>query len=464
MLKKELNQHITRGSMSIEYKSAIQFDVTTEVHKIKEGQIYFWKWICQLSELTKQDYSPDQWELLGHGLVIESKDYDLTKQYARLACESIGVRFKTLNYSQIMKLDELPKVHSSIPEIFFIERDDWYLSIAEEDQALANQINLARYMRGLKGESVIFILTAESYADISTDFREEGIFDRHIQWLEPQPKLMAEDLIQSLGVELFEQSVVAAMHRVGCLLCAEFSTSRKYGLLKSALRRIAYFENRKINWKDLFHIIANGTGEGYESPKNIDNNKIAAHEAGHALAAIIESRGENIPDVTTILPGNRCFGVVIDDLEYMYQTDGCLSFEGACIKIRIALAGRASEELIFGPMGVDVFWSRDDLKQATRIALDLVAKGGFDHKYADSSSGGINLLVCGDYSYKEDDFYKNEAKIFLASQYEIIRACLSKNRPLLDRIIDTLLEVKFLDQDDMKKLVSKNNSAIPLAA
>jgi ATP-dependent Zn protease len=254
------------------------------------------------------------------------------------------------------------------------------------------------------------------------------------------------------------------MHRLGCLLCEEFSISRKYGLLKSALKRVNYFENRKISWGDLFRIVSNGTGEGHEIPKYIDYNKIAVHEAGHALVAIVESRGENIPDVTTILPGDGYVGVVIDDFAYMHQTDGCLSFEEACIKIRIALAGRAAEELIFGSMGVDVFWARDDLKQATRIALDLVAKGGFDHKYGELSGGGINLLICSNNAYQENDFYKNEARILLANQYEIIRSCLVKNKLFLDKIVAALLEKKFLDRDDMKKIMDWTDDSQLIAA
>jgi hypothetical protein len=450
--------------MVINCKSRPQTTATEELNKIKEKQFYFWKWVTQLSHAAKQDYTNHQWELLGHGLVIETKDYDLTEEYARLACESIGVEFELINYSQTLDFDELSKINPLAPKIFFVEEDDWYLASCEDDEALNKQSNLARYISSLKEEPIIFIITVESYEEVSIKFRRQGLFDRHIKWLKPQPKLMAEDLIESLGTELFEESVLNSMHRLGCLLCEEFSISRKYGLLKSALKRVNYFENRKISWGDLFRIVSNGTGEGHEIPKYIDYNKIAVHEAGHALVAIVESRGENIPDVTTILPGDGYVGVVIDDFAYMHQTDGCLSFEEACIKIRIALAGRAAEELIFGSMGVDVFWARDDLKQATRIALDLVAKGGFDHKYGELSGGGINLLICSNNAYQENDFYKNEARILLANQYEIIRSCLVKNKLFLDKIVAALLEKKFLDRDDMKKIMDWTDDSQLIAA
>lgn len=425
------------------------------IKEIQDGQNFFWGWVCQLSKLAQQNDHKDGWDIFGHGLVIESKDHDLCAEYVRLSCESIEVQFQCLTYSQLIEADSIVNPLDLTPKVIILERDTWYLADSEDPQSHAKCEKLDDIIKGLKGRAITLIVIADSYLDVAVDLRREGLFDRHIHWNDPCQDMMVSRLFESVGYEIFEKSVIDDSHRLGCLLQAEYSMPRKFGLLKTALRRLAYFENRKINWLDILRIVADGTGEGCHIPEIADRAKIAAHEAGHALITIIESNGEHIPEITTIQPGKGYSGMMIDDYAYMYRMGDFLSLREAHTKIRVALAGRAAEELIYGSGEVDIFLARDDLNQATRIALDLVAKAGFSSQSSSSQEGVCNLLVCKDDSFKQDEFYKSEARALLAEQYKSVIKCLSNKRTLLEKIIQALRDKKLLTQAELKKIVDQ---------
>lgn len=443
--------------MYINWDNKNESESINAVNKFKDSQPYFWKWVCQLNKLARQNDPEDRWELFGHGLVIESKDYDLCSRYVRLACEAIEAQYQCLTYSQLIEAGSVVNLPNLTQQVIILEKGAWYLAESEDPQSHAKCEKLDSLIKSLKGRAVTFIVVAESYLDIAVDLRREGLFDRHIHWNDPSPEWMVSELFESVNPEIFEQSVLDASHRLGCLLQTEYSMPRKFGLLKSALKRLAYFENRKINWLDILRIVADGTGEGCNIPKIADRAKIAAHEAGHALITLIESKGEHVPEITTVLPGKGYSGMVIDDYAYIDQAGDFLSLQEAYTKIRVALAGRAAEELIYGSAGVDIFLARDDLKQATRIALDLVAKAGFTSRSTSLEKEAYNLLVCKDDSYQQDEFYKNEARALLAEQYKAVITSLSEKRALLEKIIAALNDKKFLIQGDLRKIVDQFN-------
>lgn len=422
--------------------------------KIQARQKYFWQWVVDLTKAMDEEFSDDKWEVLGHGLMIESKDPDQCEKYLQSICEFKRINFQVLDDSNLMELEAQFLQSTSLPTLYFIKNRNCYLHSLDDEESINKQKILKNYLNGSIRKPIFFVIASEAYTDIATQLRYEGLFDRHIKWVDPQPMFIAEDLIDDIGVDAFEHSLLESRERLGCLLCSEFSLSRRMGLLKAALRRIVHFENRKIGWLDFIRFAADGTGEGCEQLININYKKIAAHEAGHSLVTIIESGGHNIPDLTTILPGAGYVGMVMDDFVYINNSGRSLSYEESCIKLRIALAGRVAEEIIFGPFKVDIFFARDDLRFATKIAYDLVAKAGFSHDYGSSHFDGMSLLVSDDESNSVDSYYRDQARSLLAYQYLKVRSCLMENRVVLDKIIDALLNKKFLMQKDIKEIIN----------
>jgi cell division protease FtsH len=223
-------------------------------------------------------------------------------------------------------------------------------------------------------------------------------------------------------------------------------------MLASALKRIAHFQERQIQWQDIYRIVISGTGDGYELTRNKNEMQVSVHEAGHALITILETDNQNLPEIATILSGKGYQGVVVENYVYSHETEGPMSFKAACTKIRIALAGRVAEELIFGKLEVDIHLAKDDLKRASWIAFDLVTKGSFDYDYDRSKFSGVNLFIPDRDASMNNDYYLSQARLLLEKQYKAVSILIKVHRDKLDLIVDELLSKKFLTHEDFRNM------------
>jgi hypothetical protein len=434
-------------------KLASNYYLTNSVmDKTKERQTYLWKWANELQETIGALSPHDRWETLGHGLVVEGDDSDGCERLIRLISEQINVEYQYLNSQQISDIDLVCGKDFPYPKIVFIESSNWIHSTSDDDESLLMQKKIADFIKGLEKKPIVCILVVDNYDDIATCFRYQGIFDRHLQWEEPKPEFIGRDLVDLVGQDKFDASILNAIYRLGCILCSDFSVSRRIGMLASALKRIAHFQDRQIQWQDIYRIVVSGTGDGYESTRNKNELQVSVHEAGHALMTILESDSRNLPEIATILSGKGYLGVVVENYQYSHETDGPMSFKAACTKIRIALAGRASEELIFGKLEVDIHLAKDDLKRASWIAFDLVTKCGFDHDYDTSKFSSVNLFIPDRDASKINDYYLSQARLLLEKQYKAVSTLITVHRDKLDLITNELLSKKFLTHQDFKNM------------
>ena len=318
-----------------------------EIEKIFDRQAFFGRWVIQLNQALMSGTEQDCWEMLGHGLVIEDGDSDLCEKYLKTICQNLNVEFMVLPSVNVSKINE-NLANISTPLIIFIEPDDWYLNDSEGEQSLESQLAIRNFMSSLMGKPLVLILMADEYIDIAKKFRHQGMFDRHVEWLKPKPEFIIDDLMALVGPGVIESSVMEPPNRLGCLLSVYYAPYRRLGILAIALKRRAYYRSKKIDWADIYHIVASGTGEGFNLPNKIQQENIANHEAGHALIMMLESNCANVPDIASIQPGKGYVGIVLESTENYHKEDGATSFSQACSRIRVNLAGRAAEELIGG--------------------------------------------------------------------------------------------------------------------
>ena len=95
------------------------------------------------------------------------------------------------------------------------------------------------------------------------------------------------------------------------------------------------------------------------------------HEAGHALVS--NTLGINPIQKISIIPRGQALGYVLqlpDEDRYIYTKDELLG------KIKILLAGKAAEEIIFGHKSTG---AKDDLKKVTDIATQMVCDYGMSN-------------------------------------------------------------------------------------
>ena len=168
---------------------------------------------------------------------------------------------------------------------------------------------------------------------------------------------------------------------------------------------------------------------------------IAYHEAGHAIMGVL--CGQKVGKVT-ILPRGDAGGFT----QFIPNDDGSMtSRTDLRNQIKIALGGRAAEELIYGMTGITT-GAAADLQQVTQIAYQMFESFGF------SSS-------IGNFAIDEDpgDFLKSqvdqEVQYFVHQVYGEVLEELSTFKLALSSLAETLVTLDTVHGETVEQLVYK---------
>lgn len=146
--------------------------------------------------------------------------------------------------------------------------------------------------------------------------------------------------------------------------------------------------------------------------------RTAFHEAGHAIISLLYPKLGKLKAVS-IIPTNKTLG-----LTFLEPTEGeDLSFKDLEDRIKMLLAGKACEEIFLEDSSVG---SSNDLKEATRIAKNIVNHGGYNHdnlSYVEIDSDKrvdiINEILKRNYDKVKKDLIKyRETILRMVSQLE----------------------------------------------
>jgi cell division protease FtsH len=191
-------------------------------------------------------------------------------------------------------------------------------------------------------------------------------------------------------------------------------------------------------------------GEEKKNRKNIhkkDREITAFHEAGHAIVAKLMAN-RSIPKVT-IIPTTKGAGgyTVIAPEEKMY-----LSKKELLNEIAIALGGRAAEEIVYGEDEVTSGASHD-IRQATRIALQMIREYGMNSKvgmvninelYSHSHSGGMDEQIAREIKEEIEVIYR-QILDFLKERKELLhelKEVLMINETVYEKDLDRMLKIE----------------------
>lgn len=174
---------------------------------------------------------------------------------------------------------------------------------------------------------------------------------------------------------------------------------------------------------------------------------IAYHEAGHAIMGVL--CGQKVGKVT-ILPRGDAGGFT----QFIPNDDGSMtSRTDLRNQIKIALGGRAAEELIYGMAGITT-GAAADLQQVTQIAYQMFESFGF------SSS-------IGNFAIDEDpgDFLKSqvdqEVQYFVHQVYGEVLEELSTFKLSLSSLAETLVTLDTVHGETVEQLVYKPEEFLP---
>jgi cell division protease FtsH len=184
-----------------------------------------------------------------------------------------------------------------------------------------------------------------------------------------------------------------------------------------------------------------------------EKKKVAYHEAGHALCAHLTPHTDPLFKVT-IVPRGRSGGVTrfSPDEERMDYPETRL--RGQLIWL---MGGRAAERLIYGEA---TSGASMDLKQATRVARLMVTQFGMSRRLGPVSYRvGEEHVFLGKEIQESRDFGETTASLIDEEIRKILQEAdeaafelLKANRPMLEKLVEALLQKEELLKEDIDAL------------
>jgi cell division protease FtsH len=174
-----------------------------------------------------------------------------------------------------------------------------------------------------------------------------------------------------------------------------------------------------------------------------DRRRTAYHEGGHAIVGMLTDGADPVRKVS-IIPRGGSLGVTFSAPEgdrYNYDQRELVA------KIKVALGGRAAEEVVFGEPTTG---AESDIQQLTEIARQMVGRWGMS-----SAVGPLAVIPrettfpgSSDVSEHTRQLIDEEIRRIVDAAHDEVVALLQENRGKLDSLAAALLEHETLDEDD----------------
>jgi cell division protease FtsH len=181
---------------------------------------------------------------------------------------------------------------------------------------------------------------------------------------------------------------------------------------------------------------------------------IAYHEAGHALVGHALPNADPVHKIS-IIPRGRALGYTLS----VPTEDRFLVTRSEMIdELAMFLGGRVAEELVFEDPTTG---AQDDIDRATKMARQMVTEYGMSAKLGPMALGqkseqvflGRDFASHPDYSENIAFEIDKEIRRLLDESFAEARAILVQYRPVLDKIVDALIEHETVEKDLLQKLL-----------
>jgi cell division protease FtsH len=348
-----------------------------------------------------------------------------------------------LGASRIRKLFETARKHQ--PAIVFIdELDAVGTSRSGNSQNREHDQTLNQLLVELDGfdesQQLIVMAASNRLEDLDSALLRPGRFDRQIHVAPP---------------DLTGREAIFEVHTRGKPLSADVRlrdlARQTSGLTGADLANIcneaAISAGRRdaesIDHKDFMFAVERVVA-GLQQRKLITNKEkrvIAFHEAGHALVARLMS--EDIHKVT-IVPRGRALGFMMSLPE---EDRYVLSKEELEDWLKVTLAGRAAEQIVFGRI---TNGAANDLDRATAIARSMVFDWGMGRTTQSQQVRADNYSLSEETKRLRDA----EQREITDTAYREALRLIVLHRPYLDLLAGALLEKETIGREELDTLLS----------
>lgn len=340
------------------------------------------------------------------------------------------------------------------PSILFIDEID---SIGNREQFTGSNsiyqtevVNaLLEQIQGMDANVPVIVIGATNHVEkVDPALRRAGRLDQVLQVPRPNVAGLEQIFTHYLAPHRKAKQVERDV-KVGVLAQLAFGlTGADVEFFVRGAARRARKERRCITQADLLAEVTRRPRrpDAISRLTNEDMRRVAVHETGHALSALLSTTGAPELTFVSIIP----------------RMDGSLGFtasmppEGAVLtrtavfeRLRTILAGRAAEEVVYGKNDLSLSSggsTSSDLAVATRLATNVICTSGF------GTDGSLHWTTM------PTPAQAGQIDVLLRSGYRAALALLRQHRLTLEHIAVALVAQQELDGDAVRALVSKSKN------
>jgi cell division protease FtsH len=461
----------SRARFQMEAKTGVMFDDVAGIEEAKE----------ELQEVVTFLKKPERFTAVGaripKGVLLIGPPGTGKTLLAKAIAGEAGVPFFSISGSEFVEMfvgvgasrvrDLFKKAKENAPCIVFIDEIDAVgrqrgAGIGggnDEREQTLNQ--LLTEMDGFEGNTGIIIIAATNRPDVlDTALLRPGRFDRQITVDLPSYKGRLGILeVHARNKKLDPDVSLEAIAR----RTPGFSGADLANLLNEAAILTARRRKDAVTMLEIDDAIDRVT-IGLTLTPLLDSKKkrlIAYHEVGHALLMTLLKNSDPLNKVTIIPRSGGVGGFAQQAFNEEMIDSGLYTKAWLTDRITIALGGRAAEEVVFGESEVTAGAS-SDIKAVADLAREMVTRYGMSDLglVALESSGnevflGRNLMPRSEHSEEVATQIDRQVREIAIHCYREACRIVRENRPLVDRLVDLLLEQETIEGDDFRRIVSE---------
>jgi len=392
---------------------------------------------------------------------------------ARAIAGEAGVPFFSISGSDFVEMfvgvgaarvrDMFQKAKANAPCIVFIDELDAVgrkrgAGIGgghDEREQTLNQ--LLAEMDGFEGDTGVIVLAATNRPDVlDPALLRPGRFDRKI--VVPAPDFHGREAIlrvhtrdKKLAPDV-DLSVLA--RRTPGFVGADLENLSNEAALLAARKNKPAIE--MADFAEALERVITGLARKGMYIKEEERQRIAYHEAGHALVSKLLPNADPILKVTIVPRGIGALGYA---LQLPTEDRYILTKAELLDRLTVLLGGRAAEEMVFGDQTTG---AAEDLKHATELAKRMVVEYGMSEELGPLSLGkertnvflGEEIVKSDEHSEELTAAIDREIRRIVLEAYNRAKSLITRYRQALDRLAQELLRRETLDKEDVDKILA----------
>jgi cell division protease FtsH len=433
--------------------------------------------VAELREVVDFLKTPEKYQALGgripKGVLLVGPPGTGKTLLAKAVAGEAGAPFFSLSGSDFVEMfvgvgaarvrDLFAQAETRAPCIIFIDELDALgktragSGIGGHDEREQTLNQLLVEMDGFESNRGVIIMAATNRPEtLDAALLRPGRFDRTI--VVDRPDIQGREAILKVHVRNVRLGSDVDLRRVAALTPGSAGADLANFVNEAALMA-ARVGKELVEMADLEEAIERGA-VGLERKSRImhaeEKQRVAYHEAGHALVACSLPNTHPVHKISIIPRGVGALGYVLsrpDEDRYLITQSELES------RIKVALGGTLAEELIFREISNG---ATSDLEQASRIARSMVKEYGMsrlgrinfqDHSGAAFLHGAP--VAEGERSYSERTAHQidSEVRRILDEATEQVRAMLGGRRSALESIARRLIEKEVMDGAELRQLL-----------